>query len=260
MVPDPARIPGVLGRIVRDRIRALEQRGLSPFPYAFPETPSFKEALLAPGLSVIAEIKRKSPSAGPIAELDPEATARAYARAGARAVSVLTEPAYFGGGLEDLLAARRAGLPLLYKDFVVHPRQLAEARAAGASAVLLIAAVLGELLGFYLERARRLGLEALVEVHSEEELELALSHGAEIIGINNRDLATLEVDLGVAPRLARRARALGFFGPLVAESGYRHPEEVAAVAPYVDAILVGTHLSQSPDPALALRRLLGLSP
>jgi len=256
MHPDPARIPGVLGRIVRDRLRAVLAKGAPTFPYAYPETPSFSQALGAPGLSVIAEIKRKSPSQGPIAELDPEGTARAYAAAGARAVSVLTEPHYFGGSLDDLIAARSAGLPLLYKDFVVHPRQLVEARAAGASAVLLIAAVLGELLEDYLEIAERLGLEALVEVHTEAELELALLSGARIIGINNRDLATLEVDTGVAPRLARRARARGFSGLLVAESGYRHPEELAVVAPYVDAVLVGTHLAGAPDPGEALRRLL----
>jgi len=259
MHPDPARIPGVLGRIVRDRLRSVLARGAEPFPYAYPEVPSFAEALLAPGLSVIAEIKRKSPSMGRIAELDPAATARAYAEAGARAVSVLTEPDYFGGSLDDLIAARSAGLPLLYKDFVVHPRQLAEARAAGASAVLLIASVLGDLLEFYLERAERLGLDALVEVHSEAELELALASGARIIGINNRDLTSLEVDLGVAPRLARLARKRGFGGVLVAESGYRHPEELAAVAPYVDAVLIGTHLASSGDPGEALRRLLRVS-
>jgi len=122
--------------------------------------------------------------------------------------------------------------------------------------VLLIASVLGDLLGFYLERAERLGLEALVEVHNEAELERALASGARIIGINNRDLASLEVDLGVAPRLARLARKRGFGGVLVAESGYRHPEELAAVAPYVDAVLIGTHLAGSGDPGGALRRLL----
>ena len=256
MQPDLARIPGVLGRIARDRARRLAVQGVRTFPYAFPRVPSFAEALAAPGLSVIAEIKRKSPSHGFLAELDAAATARAYAEAGARAVSVLTEPDHFGGSLDDLIAARAAGLPLLYKDFVVHPDQLVEARAAGASAVLLIVAVLGELTGFYLEEAERLGLDALVEVHTEAELALALDAGARIVGLNNRDLTTLEVDLGVAPRLARRARALGFSGLLVAESGYRHPEELAAVAPFVDGVLVGTHLARSGDPGRALSELL----
>ena len=236
-------------------MRGLEGRSWS-FPYAFPEVPSFSRALLAPGLSVIAEIKRKSPSEGDFPPLDPAETALAYARAGARAISVLTEPSYFGGSVADLVAARRAGLPILYKDFVVHPRQLVEARAAGASAVLLIAAVLGELLEAYIREAERLGLEALVEVHTEEELFQALRAGAKIIGVNNRDLKTLRVDLNTAPRLARLARRLGFFGPLVAESGYHHPEEVALVRPYVDAILVGSALVSSPDPEAALLRLL----
>jgi len=256
VLPDLARIPGVLGRIARDRARRFAAGGARRFPYAYPEVPSFEAALAAPGLSVIAEIKRKSPSAGFLAELDPAATARAYAEAGARAVSVLTEPDYFGGSLYDLLAARSAGLPLLYKDFVVHPDQLVEARAAGASAVLLIVAVLGELTGFYLREAEKLGLDALVEVHTEAELELAIASGAQIVGINNRDLATLKVDLEVAPRLARRARTLGFTGLLVAESGYRHPEELLAVAPFVDAVLIGTHLSASGDPGGALSHLL----
>ncbi len=256
MLPDLARIPGILGRIARDRARRFLAEGPRHFPYAFPEVPSFLEALAQPGLSMIAEIKRKSPSAGFLADLDAATTALAYARAGARAVSVLTEPEYFGGRLDDLIAARVSGLPLLYKDFVVHPDQVVEARAAGASAVLLIVALLGELTGDYLELAHRLGLEALVEVHTEQELDVALAAGARIVGINNRDLATLEVDLSVAPRLARRARQRGFGGLLVAESGYRHPEELAAVAPFVDAVLIGTHLAVSGEPQSALRELL----
>ncbi len=257
MTPDLARVPGVLGRIVRQRIADLEAEGLfAPWPYAFPEVPGFAEALARPGLTVIAEIKQRSPSAGALARLDPARAALAYARAGAGAISVLTEPRHFGGHPRDLVAARAAGLPILRKDFVVHPGQIWQARALGASAVLLIVGVLGPLTGAFLEEARKAGLDALVEVHDEAELDLALEAGAALLGINNRDLTTLRVDLGVAPRLARRARARGFGGLLVAESGYRHPEELAAVAPYVDAVLVGTSLVRGGDLEAALRRLL----
>lgn len=257
MTPDLARVPGVLGRIVRQRMRDLESEGVfSPWPYAFPEVPSFEDALARPGLVVIAEIKRKSPSAGALAPLDAAKTAAAYAQAGAGAISVLTEPRYFGGRAGDLVAARSAGLPLLRKDFVVHPSQIWQARALGASAVLLIVRVLSELTAAYLEEAQKAGLAALVEVHDERELALAIEAGATIIGINNRDLATLKVHLDLAPRLARRARALGFSGLLVAESGYRHPEDLAAIAPLVDAVLVGTSLVRGDDPGATLRRLL----
>ncbi len=258
MLPDLARVPGVLGRIVRQRLLDLEAEGpTSPWPYAFPEVPSFAEALARPGLTLIAEIKRRSPSAGALAPLDAAAAARAYARAGAGAVSVLTEPRFFGGRARDLVEARAAGLPLLRKDFVVHPSQIWQARALGASAVLLIVRVLGSLTEAYLREAAKAGLDALVEVHDEAELAVALEAGAEIVGINNRDLATLRVDLGVAPRLARRARALGYSGLLVAESGYAHPEQLAAVAPFVDAVLVGTSLVRGGDLEAGLSRLAG---
>lgn len=220
--------------------------------------PSFKEALLRPGLSVIAEVKRQSPSEGLIREVDPVEAALAYARGGARAVSVLTEPHRFGGSLLDLKRVREAvDLPLLRKDFVVDPFMLEEARAFGASAALLIVALLGELTGAYLEEARRLGLEALVEVHTERELEIALEAGAEVLGINNRDLATLHINLETAPRLGRLARKRGFGGVLVAESGYSRKEELKALEGLFDAVLIGTSLMRAPDLEAALRELVG---
>lgn len=230
-------------------------------PYPLPEpppVPSFKEALLLPGLSLIAEVKKQSPSEGLIREVDPVEAALAYQRGGARAVSVLTEPHRFGGSLLDLKRVREAvDLPLLRKDFVVDPFMLGEARAFGASAALLIVALLGELTGAYLEEARRLGLEALVEVHTERELEIALEAGAEILGINNRDLATLHINLETAPRLGRLARKRGFGGVLVAESGYSRKEELKALEGLFDAVLIGTSLMRAPDLEAALRELVG---
>ncbi len=251
MVPELSRVEGVLGQIARRRLSEVRPYPLPPFP----ECPSFAQALGAGGLAIIAEIKRKSPSEGEIASLDAKAAALAYRRGGARAVSVLTEPYAFGGRLEDMMAARAAGLPILRKDFIVHPFMLEEARAFGASAVLLIVAVLGDALPFYLERAQALGLDALVEVHTEAELEQALEAGARVIGVNNRDLATLQVDLSTAPTLGRKARERGFAGLLVAESGYRTKAELEGLKGVFDAVLVGTSLAKSQDLEGAVRAL-----
>ena len=258
MVPDLARVPGVLGRIVRRRYERLRQFPLPPVEVeALPAVPSFYQALEAPGLSVIAEVKRKSPSQGTIADLDAAAVARAYARGGARAVSVLTEPDFFAGSSEDLRRVREAvGLPILRKDFVVHPLQIWEARSLGASAVLLIVAVLGPLVEDYLREAEKAGLDALVEVHDEAEADLALAAGARIVGVNNRDLTTLAVDLGTAPRVAAYLRARGYAGLLVAESGYSSAEELAMLRSRFDAVLIGSSLARQRDPEAGLRALL----
>lgn len=249
------QVPGTLGQIARER--AADYHGVQ-FRPAQAAGPSFRDALARPGLSVIAEVKRASPSQGVIAELDPADTARAYTEAGAAALSVLTESRHFGGQLAHLEEVRAAtGLPLLRKDFTVHPEQLAEAARAGASAVLLIVAVLGTMTAAYLKLARQLGLDALVEVHDEAELEIALDAGTGILGINNRNLKTLAIDLETAPRLAGRARAHGYRGLLVAESGYRTPAELARVEEFADAVLIGTGLAGSGDPGAALSRLLG---
>ncbi|HKI56424.1 MAG TPA: indole-3-glycerol phosphate synthase TrpC [Trueperaceae bacterium] len=252
-----ARVPGVLGGIARERARDYADAVLPARLASAPSESGFAAALRRRGVAVIAEVKRSSPSQGHIRELDPAAVARAYAGAGAAAVSVLTEPRHFGGSLEDLEAvASTVTLPLLRKDFVVHPGQIVEARQHGAAAVLLIAAVLGEALPAYLAFARAVGLGALVEVHDEEELALAMRSGSRVIGVNNRDLRTLEVDLALAPRLLRSARERGFEGVLVAESGYREAAQLAALEGVADAVLIGSSLAASGDPGAALAALL----
>lgn len=205
--------------------------------------------------ALVAEFKRSSPSAGTIAgDAQPGATAAAYARAGAAMVSVLTEPSRFGGRLEDMAEARAAcALPILQKDFVVDTYQLAEARAAGADCVLLIVALVGADLDRLLVRARGLGLTALVEAHTADELDRAIASGARLIGVNNRDLGTLAVDTGTAERLLPRVPP-GVFA--LAESGLRSQADVRrAVAAGADGVLVGEHLMRSADPAAAAAAL-----
>ncbi len=264
-------VPGVLGRIAREQFKAYEGALISSPPHAAPShvapphaapshltppRPSFAAALGRGGLAIIAEVKRSSPSQGKIADLQPLEAALAYARGGAAALSILTEPRHFGGALAHLReVAGAVALPLLRKDFTVHPAQVREAHEAGASAVLLIVAVLGAATKTYLEYARSLGLDALVEVHDEAELMTALDAGADIIGVNNRDLRTLQVDLANAPRLIRIARAQGFGGVSVAESGYREATELKTLQGVADAVLVGTSLAGSGDLAAAVARL-----
>lgn len=254
------RVPGVLGRITVER--TLAYQAVAPPTVSLAEggalapRASFLGALREPGLAIIAEVKRKSPSLGAIADLEPLAAAQAYVRGGAAALSVLTEPNHFGGDLGHLQqVAAGVSLPLLRKDFTVHPAQLFEARAAGASAVLLIVAVLGARLGDYLKFAQALGLDALVEVHDEAELELALTQGAVIVGVNNRDLKTLVIDLETSPRLMQRARDTGFSGVLIAESGYREAAQLGSVLGLADAVLVGSSLAGSGDLERALAQL-----
>ncbi len=218
----------------------------------------FAGALAAPGISLIAEHKRSSPSAGVIrADLELADVVGAYTRSGARALSVLTEEARFGGRLADLAAARSASpLPILRKDFIVDAYQVHEALAAGADAILLIVAALSaDALARLHELAGVLGLAALVEVHSRAELELAGELGAAIIGINNRDLTTLEVDVRRSFELAPEAPDGAL---VVAESGFReHAELERLAAAGVDAVLVGEALMRSRDIELATRTLLG---
>ncbi len=216
----------------------------------------FAGALARPGLSVIAEHKRRSPSAGLIrSDLALGDVVGAYERGGACALSILTEGPSFGGSLDDLRAARAAaGLPLLRKDFIVDPYQVHESFAAGADAILLIVAALpaGELSALHAE-ALSLGLSALVEVHDVRELDLALALGAAVIGINNRDLKTLEVDttrtFELLPRVAGQAL-------VVSESGFSRPAQLDELARAgVDGVLIGEALMRSPDVEAACRQL-----
>ncbi len=207
---------------------------------------------------VVAELKRRSPSRGEIRpDFDPVAIAKAYAESGAAALSILTDARYFGGSLEFLRLARDAvALPLLRKDFVLEAYQIDEARLHGADAVLLIAAVLApEELARLRRHAAALGLDALVEVHDEGELDAALGAGAELVGINNRDLKTFVTDLAVTERLAARVPA-GIV--CVAESGISGPEDVRRLERAgAHAFLVGESLMREADPGAALRRLRG---
>jgi indole-3-glycerol phosphate synthase len=231
----------------------LEQR-LGPARRGRP----FSEGLIDEGISLIAEMKRSSPSKGPIRPgASVSEVVRAYQEAGARAVSVLTESEFFGGSLDDLVEARAAcDLPLLRKDFVVDEYQLLEARAAGADAVLLIVAALKKKrLRKLMAAASDLGMDALIEVHDEDEVETAIEAGAELIGINNRDLHSLEVDLDTTFRLLADVPAGTV---VVAESGITEREDVERLEEAgVDAILVGEVLMRSDDPVRAVRTLLG---
>lgn len=219
-------------------------------------TRDFRGAIAAPGLSVIAELKRRSPSAGALRQgADAAATAAAYHGAGASALSVLTEPDHFGGSLADLQAARAAvPIPVLRKDFVVDPYQVVESRAAGADAILLIVAALGPRTGEFLARAAEEGLHALVEVHDEDELRIAIDAGADIVGINNRNLADFSVALETFERLAP---LLPEGVVAVAESGVEARQDALRMRRAgAHAILVGSALMRAPDPAHKLRELL----
>jgi indole-3-glycerol phosphate synthase len=244
-------------RLRRDLLeRPLDASALMARARVRPPARDLAGALRERRPALIAEVKRASPSAGPIADRDPAAQARAYAEGGAAAVSVLTETRHFHGTLVDLEAVRAAvEVPVLRKDFLVDPAQVIEARAWGADAVLLIAACLTELeLIAMLRAAGDLGMTALVETHSDEDLRKALATDAQLIGVNARDLESLEVDVeGALARLGSIA------GPRVAvmESGVATREDVVtAVNAGASAILVGEALMRADDPEAKVRELL----
>jgi indole-3-glycerol phosphate synthase len=249
----------VLDRILAETREAVAaRRDANPLaePPAAVRARRFHEALAAPGIGVIAEFKRRSPSAGSLSDAaDLPATVSAYERGGAVAASILTEEPNFGGCLDDLRSARAAcGLPLLRKDFVVDPYQLLEARSAGADAVLLIVAALeDDQLGALHQRAWELGLDVLVEVHDSAELERAAGIGAEIIGVNNRDLRDFSVDV---ERTARLIGEMPSGALVVSESGIARSEQLARLQQQgADAVLVGETLMRAVDPAVALADL-----
>jgi indole-3-glycerol phosphate synthase len=218
----------------------------------------FGAALARAGFGVIAEIKRASPSRGWLnAGLDVPSLARAYERGGAVALSVLTESQFFHGSFLDLEVARRAtALPVLCKDFILEASQVHEARSHGADAVLLIAAILSDSeLKALVDEARGLGMDALVEVHDRAEVEKALGGGAELIGINNRNLRTFQVDLTTSLELAS---TIPSHIPVVSESGIVDPGDIIKLRRAgAKAVLVGEALVTSPDPEAKLRELLG---
>lgn len=255
---------GALGSLLKsaaERVTALraQEPWLEAVAGVAARGPSFAAALRAGGsVAVIAEIKRRSPSQGAIAPaLSAEDQAKAYASGGAAAISVLTEPTQFGGALADLDAARAAGVPMLRKDFVVDRLQLLEAVAHGASAALLIVRALdpARLAALHAE-GTALGLAMLVEVHDDPELDQALRAGYPLLGVNNRNLETLEIDPAACERMIPRVPA----GTIaVYESGVQARADVArAAALGADAVLVGTALSQRPDPVAAVRELAGV--
>ncbi|HEX6377177.1 MAG TPA: bifunctional indole-3-glycerol-phosphate synthase TrpC/phosphoribosylanthranilate isomerase TrpF [Allosphingosinicella sp.] len=250
-----AEAAGILGEIVgRKRVDVAARLDGVGLEAARPTRRSLRAALARPGARFIMEVKRGSPSAGPIRpRADAAALARAY-RGAADAISVLTDAPYFGGSLDDLGTVRREYLgPILAKDFVVDPRQVAEARLHGADAVLVILAVLGDApAAAVMAEARRFGMDALVEVHNGDEVRRAVRLGADMIGINNRDLDTLEVDLATTERLAALVPA-GIL--VVAESGISTRADVERLAPFADAFLVGSSLMRAEDPGAAARAL-----
>ncbi len=243
---------------VAERIARRPAAHVAEAAEAAPAPAIFRDALTGPGLAFIAEIKSASPSSGLIRDhVDPLTQAQAYERGGASALSVLTDGRYFHGSWEQLATVAHATrLPVLCKEFVIDPYQIDEARAAGAAAILLITAILGrDRLRDYLAHARRRGLAALVEVHTADEVRDAVAVGADIVGINNRNLATLAVDLATTAQL-RPLIPAGVV--VVSESGFARKEDVDQVRGLgVDAVLVGTSLMASPDPAAKLRELRG---
>ncbi|GMR13679.1 MAG: indole-3-glycerol phosphate synthase TrpC [Gemmatimonadota bacterium] len=256
--------PGILDMIAatkRKEVEALRPRAVDLEAAALNADPprDFAAALKRPGLvSVIAEVKRKSPGAGPIRpDLEPARLASSYHEGGASALSILTDRDYFGGSLDDLRAARAAvDLPILRKDFMIDPLQVLEARAAGSDAVLLIVRILDDArLAELLSVAESLGMAALVEVHDGTELRRAVQSGARVVGINNRDLSTfatrIDVTLDLLPEVP--AEVL-----VVSESGIRSGDDVARLGSVgVDAVLVGEWLLGHKNPTEGVRRLAG---
>ena len=258
--------PDLLARLVAEARQDLERRRalktsdeLELAIHAY--TPKdFVGALRRPHLSVIAEMKQRTPSMGVLAEeYRPNDIARAYSEGGAAAISVLTHMAGFGGRPEHIEAARLAtDLPILRKDFITDPYEIGEARAEGADAVLLIVAALEPAdLRRLLAVVRSRGLSALVEVHDEREAEVAVEAGAPVVGVNHRDLRTFEVDLGLTERLRPLVPDAI---PLVAESGIHSVDDARRMREAgADAILVGEMLMRAPDPAARLRELASIS-
>ncbi|MCK5233092.1 MAG: indole-3-glycerol phosphate synthase TrpC [Desulfobulbaceae bacterium] len=253
----------ILDKIIeykKDEVKTLLARG-----YLKPDAPvdpprGFQKSVAqnSKGVSIIAEAKKASPSKGLICpDFDPVRIARNYKEGGAQAISVLTDENFFQGALEYIPMIRQTvDLPVLRKDFIIHEIQIEQARAYGADAILLIAAILDPVqIKDYLAAADGLGMDVLVEVHVEQEVEIALKAGSRLIGINNRDLKDFTVDLGTTLRLKKEIPSEI---PVVSESGIRTNDDIMRLADYgVAAVLVGESLMRETDQAQALRKLMG---
>ena len=252
-----------------EEIRALKEKEINSSPEYIKQLEKlieerdkfydFEKSLMSCGTKIIAEVKKASPSEGAIKEVKPEEQAKLYEEAGAVAISVLTEPHYFKGSLDDLKRVRETvNLPILRKDFTIDKIHILEAKAFGADIILLIVRMLSERELYELLRfSEELGLSALVEVFSLDEAKRALDAGARIIGINNRDLETFKVDISRSKELAPKIKELGAKF-VIAESGISKREEVLELMNHqVDGFLVGTSLMKSDNPYKKLRELMG---
>jgi len=249
--------------MILDEILSRTKRRVARLPAAFPDPPPREHRSLSRGIrerdgrtAVIAEIKCSSPSRGMIRRsVDMAMMARSLALSGCTGLSVLTEPHYFSGSVRDIpKVAAAVPVPVVRKDFIIDVRQLDETRALGADAVLLIAAVLREDLPAFVDYALGCGLEPLVEVHDRPEVGAALATRAEIIGINNRDLATFAVDRSTTRNLAGGIRSAGRL--VVSESGMRSADDIRELKPYCDAFLIGSSIMAHEDPAKKLEEFV----
>ncbi len=254
----------LLDSIIEHKRQEVEEKKREVDPGSFRDSPAYSartlslvSALRSRKPAIIAEIKKASPSKSVIREeFQPESIAKQYAEGGAAGISVLTDYSYFRGKLEYIEQVKKVvDLPILRKDFILDPYQIHESRAAGADAVLLIAAVLeSDLLIELKELATELGMETLVEVHTEEELSSLSQHSFDIIGINNRDLATFETDLDVSIQLAKYVPDGAV---VVSESGISRPEDLQKLMNHgIHAMLIGEYFMRSADPGLVLSQLL----
>ncbi|HBS04244.1 MAG TPA: indole-3-glycerol-phosphate synthase TrpC [Leptospiraceae bacterium] len=272
-----SRGSSLLDRIVARKRKEIENLEKSGFPSSEDagQPRDFLQALKNPGgrlrnpgnpgtylplqRAIISESKKASPSMGLIRpDYDPASIAETYASLGASCISVLTDEEFFQGHLDHLKIARSAGIPVLRKDFLIHRLQIQQARAAGADSVLLIVRLLDDAtLTELLDYARSMQMEPLVEVHSESEMIRACDCGARIIGINHRDLDTLEMDLSLSRRLAPELRKRNPDSVLIAESGIEKAETLEMMSEYADAFLIGTSLMRSPSIETAWKSLFG---
>jgi indole-3-glycerol phosphate synthase len=249
--------------MILDEIIRRTKKRVAKLPDTFPDSKEGMPVSLASAIrdtgarnAVIAEIKCASPSRGIIRRsVDMAVMAGVLVRSGCIGLSVLTEPYFFGGSLQDIPRVKKVvHVPVLRKDFIIDKRQIAETRALGADAILLIAAVLGERLPEFVDASMEAGLEPLVEIHNDDEAGNALSTRASLVGINNRDLATLAIDRSTTRLLSERVRSNGRI--VVSESGMRSADDVREMRSYCDAFLIGSSIMADPEPGKKLEEFV----